>query len=298
MPLFHLFLIFHLGLEKKVQLKYFLRFLFLIILLEICIRTLLIIISHYKNLDNSLINVYTKIEETFNGIYSVIIFISSFLILFKKKASTKQAFYSNQKWLKQFIIIGTIVLLFWIITIILNSILNIMHSNYIYYPLRLSSTILIFWIGYQGLFRYSLIKDRISLRKGIEKTDFNKVNLNWSQARTLNTQSDNFNKLNNYVLKNEKYLDPLFSLNNLSDEFNLSISYISNLINTNSGFNFSDYINQLRVEYAKQLLTNKEYHQYTVIAIGLESGFNSKSTFYTAFKKFNNKTPFQYRNQK
>ena len=255
----------------------------------------MIIICHIRNLDTSIINLYTKIEEAFNGFYSAILFIISLFILFKKEQSTKQAFYNNQKWLKQFMLFGTFVISFWILAIILN--LNTEKSNYIYYPLRISSSILIFWIGYQGLFHYTLIKDRISLRNKVEKTDFNKINLNLSQEK-INIKSEKFNELNNFILKNKKYLNSSFSLADLSDEFNFSISYISNLINSNSGFNFSDYINQLRVEYAKQLLIDKEYHQYTVIAIGLESGFNSKSTFYTAFKKFTEKTPIQYRNQK
>lgn len=86
-------------------------------------------------------------------------------------------------------------------------------------------------------------------------------------------------------------------MNHLAQELGLSTSHLSNLINTYSYYNFSDYINQLRVEYAKQLLIDKQYKQYTIIAIGLESGFNSKSTFYTAFKKFTGQTPAEYRQQ-
>ncbi len=295
-PLFYLFLVYHLGIEDKVKIRYFFRFLFTILVLEICIRTFLIIICLINNLDTTIIDLYTKIEETFNGFYSVILFILSFFILFKREKSTKQAFYNKQKWLKQFMILGALVISFWVLAIILNFTLNIEESNYFYYPLRISSSILIFWIGYQGLFHYNLINDRISLRTKVEKTDFKFINLG-SNQEIINIKSEKFNELNTFILKNRKFLNPSFSLTNLSDEYNLSISYISNLINTNSGFNFSDYINQLRVEYAKLLLTNKEYNQYTVIAIGLESVFNSKSTFYTAFKKFTNTTPSQFRKQ-
>jgi AraC-like DNA-binding protein len=297
-PLFHLFLIHHLGLEKKVKIKDFFRFLLIVLFFEICIRTLLIIICFTNNLDLAIINLYTKIEEIFNGLYSVVLFILSFFILFTKKETRKQAFYKNQKWLEHFMIFGAMVLSFWILAIILNFTVNIAESHYIYYPLRLSSSILLFWIGYQGMFHYSIIKDQISLRKEIEKTAFNQLQLSSNEEKLTTIQSEKFNELHNYILKKERFLNPFFSLTNLSDEYNLSSSYISNLINTYSGYNFSDYINQLRVAYAKQLLTNKEYLQYTIIAIGLESGFNSKSTFYAAFKKFTNKTPLQYRSQK
>ncbi|MGK0448800.1 MAG: YesN/AraC family two-component response regulator, partial [Polaribacter sp.] len=87
----------------------------------------------------------------------------------------------------------------------------------------------------------------------------------------------------------------LVSLTTLSKEFNLSEGYISQLINNNSDLNFNDYINSLRVNEAKEMLFNIEYENYTIIAIGLEAGFNSKSSFYSAFKKFTNKTPNEYK---
>ena len=41
----------------------------------------------------------------------------------------------------------------------------------------------------------------------------------------------------------------------------------------------------------------KEYVDYTIVSIGLESGFNSKSTFYSAFKKFTNLSPTQFKKE-
>ncbi|NJN50097.1 MAG: AraC family transcriptional regulator [Polaribacter sp.] len=58
--------------------------------------------------------------------------------------------------------------------------------------------------------------------------------------------------------------------------------------------NFTDFINQFRVDFAKQMLGNKEFKNYTITAIGLEAGFNSKSSFYAIFKKFTNVTPLEF----
>jgi AraC-like DNA-binding protein len=49
------------------------------------------------------------------------------------------------------------------------------------------------------------------------------------------------------------------------------------------------------VNYSKEILSNKDYKNYTIVAIGLESGFNSKSTFYKVFKKIVGCTPVNYR---
>ncbi len=81
----------------------------------------------------------------------------------------------------------------------------------------------------------------------------------------------------------------------LARETGLSTSYLSKIINTNSDYNFSDFINNFRIEKAKKLLADAEYNNYTYIAIGYECGFNSKSTFYTAFKKFTGQTPSIYK---
>jgi AraC-like DNA-binding protein len=42
------------------------------------------------------------------------------------------------------------------------------------------------------------------------------------------------------------------------------------------------------------MLSNPEYSNYTIVAIGLEAGFNSKASFYRAFRKFEGMTPSEY----
>lgn len=43
------------------------------------------------------------------------------------------------------------------------------------------------------------------------------------------------------------------------------------------------------------MLLNKDYNNYTVVAIALEAGFNSKSAFYSAFKKEIGISPNEYK---
>ncbi|WP_395052384.1 helix-turn-helix domain-containing protein, partial [Flavobacterium sp.] len=94
---------------------------------------------------------------------------------------------------------------------------------------------------------------------------------------------------------NNRYLDANFGLDVLSNELSIGISSLSHTINQNSEYNFTDYINSLRIEKAKSILIDSNYKNYTINAIGLECGFYSKSTFYTAFKKFTSTTPTNFK---
>lgn len=62
--------------------------------------------------------------------------------------------------------------------------------------------------------------------------------------------------------------------------------------------NFNNYINSYRVALAKQILKSSKASTLSIEGIGVESGFRSKTTFYSAFKKNVNMTPAQYKNSK
>ncbi len=99
-----------------------------------------------------------------------------------------------------------------------------------------------------------------------------------------------------FLLDNEKiYKNPDISLGSIALRLNISVTYLSQLINKISGVNFSDFINEYRVKEAQKLLIHPNYEGYAILSIGLESGFNSKSTFYAAFKKHTGVTPTVYR---
>jgi AraC-like DNA-binding protein len=133
--------------------------------------------------------------------------------------------------------------------------------------------------------------ERIELRKAIAFEEKNKISI----PNSHHLEENKFQQIRTYIEKNKRFRDPTFSLEKLASEMKISTSKLSHLINQESGYNFSDYINYLRVEKAKKYLTKPNYSAYTIVAIGLECGFNSKSTFYTAFKKFTHVTPSEFR---
>ena len=92
------------------------------------------------------------------------------------------------------------------------------------------------------------------------------------------------------------YLDSQISLPELADKLGISVHYLSQTINEQLNQNFFDFINSYRIEEAKRRLASPECQKQSVLTIAMDAGFNSKSSFYNAFKKHMLMTPTQYRN--
>jgi AraC-like DNA-binding protein len=90
------------------------------------------------------------------------------------------------------------------------------------------------------------------------------------------------------------YLDPNLSLSNLAQALSVSTNYLSQAINDQLQVNFFDYVNGYRIRHSLPLLAQSPK---TVLEIAMDSGFNSKSAFYTAFRKHQGMTPGAYRKQ-
>jgi len=105
-------------------------------------------------------------------------------------------------------------------------------------------------------------------------------------------------KLQSFVTDKQPYLEPELTLAQLSEEVKIPTYYLSHVINEKLGCTFLDFINGYRVEAAKAKLTDPTFSHYTILSIAYEAGFNSKSTFYSVFKRQTGMTPSQYRKNK
>ncbi|WP_076408726.1 AraC family transcriptional regulator [Shewanella sp. UCD-KL12] len=99
-------------------------------------------------------------------------------------------------------------------------------------------------------------------------------------------------------MKTQKpYLNHLLTLENLANQLGIPPRYLSQVINRDFEKNFFEFINSYRVEESKQLLEMSENSKETMLKIMEQSGFNSKATFNTFFKKTLGLTPTQYRKE-
>ncbi len=95
--------------------------------------------------------------------------------------------------------------------------------------------------------------------------------------------------------KEHFFLEESLTLRHLAEQLSMSPHHLSQLLNEQLNLSFYDYINQLRINYAKVLLI--EDLERPIMDVLFAAGFNTKSTFYSAFKKVEGVTPSQFRKQ-
>tara|TARA_R110000737_G_scaffold65537_1_gene93277 strand:- start:7518 stop:8180 length:663 start_codon:yes stop_codon:yes gene_type:complete len=105
-----------------------------------------------------------------------------------------------------------------------------------------------------------------------------------------------YQEISRFIHQQNLFLEPELSLSQLALESGFSKHHLSQAINQCANKTFFDFINCLRVDHAKFLLHDE--NKMNVLEISLASGFNSRSSFYNAFKKHTQLTPSQYKKQR
>lgn len=176
----------------------------------------------------------------------------------------------------------------WLVAVFIANVL--IYSAYIigYFYLYLVGTIT-FSIVFYGLLIFLLFKNnRENVFKGVPEKYASKKIEN-DEAKHL------MQSLQEVMQEREFYKNTNVKLKDISSALNISPHKLSQLLNDNLGKSFALFINEHRIEEAKQLLV--ENNQYTLETIGFEAGFSSKSTFYVAFKKIVGLTPSEFKKQ-
>jgi YesN/AraC family two-component response regulator len=97
------------------------------------------------------------------------------------------------------------------------------------------------------------------------------------------------------LMTSEKpFLKSDLTLPQLAKKINLSTHHLSQLLNQEVNMSFIEFINSYRIKEAQNLLVNPGYSNHTILAISLEVGFNSKTSFNRMFKKYTGMTPSEF----
>lgn len=150
-----------------------------------------------------------------------------------------------------------------------------------------------------------IVKDFIELKKlrsdTIELRDDIMLIAETTNSKTLqdkynlsplsdNQKTDIATKITDAFESRRLFIKKDFNLNTLVNELGVNRSYISQVLSEDMNTNFSELTNQYRIEYAKELLTDDKYSNYTIFAIAEMAGFSYPS-FNRVFKKITGVTP-------
>lgn len=102
-------------------------------------------------------------------------------------------------------------------------------------------------------------------------------------------------KLENIMNEKSLFKNPNLNLQDLSKEINITSHQLSQFLNNNLGKNFTSFVNEFRINEACKIITSND--KLTLESVGYDVGFNSKSTFFAAFKKHTGTTPLNYQLQ-
>lgn len=118
-------------------------------------------------------------------------------------------------------------------------------------------------------------------------------------VRINRKKTDVFSLKNNNTLIDEsmRFISEHFSedltLQKVADYFAISREYFSSIFNKETGYGFSEYLNQVRISHAMELLKNPNM---TVTEAAYKSGFNDSSYFAVVFKKISGISPKKFQN--
>jgi len=101
--------------------------------------------------------------------------------------------------------------------------------------------------------------------------------------------------LENIMLTKKLFLNPELKITDVANEVSLPRRQISRAVNEKLHDNFYNFVNRYRIGEAKRLLEDVKFNQFSIEGIANQSGFNSRSSFYTAFKNETGVTPNQFR---
>lgn len=203
----------------------------------------------------------------------------------------------NYIWILQL----TIVFIYFTLSTLIFNInrfsLNLLSNDTTFYISASISFAFIIWIIFKTLsqpYLFNGVDANIKLLKEYlaEKEKNNKPS-NTAEDKIQNLVLKS--KLEKYVTAHEVYLNPSLTIFDLAKGIGLTSTDLSLFLNKHLHKNFFDFINEYRIEKAKSILKDPDKRHLTILEILYDVGFNSKSSFNTAFKRYVGKTPTEYR---
>jgi len=194
----------------------------------------------------------------------------------------------NLSWLRYAILGIAAVFITGTIIIIFREVLGFQfpfNADILFYSLIVGFVV---YVGYSGIRQQDLFTNTIINEEELVKTEseYKKSSLK------LDVATSKHNELLELMNEEKLFLNPKLTLTELAESLSISNNHLSQIINQYEQVNFHDFVNKYRVEeFIQKAQSNTSF---SLLGHALDSGFNSKSTFNSVFKKFKSVTPSQY----
>ena len=215
----------------------------------------------------------------------------SFKLLKRHKKMIGDNFSNDEKinlnWLRSFI--WGVGLIFTTVAVVLVT-RDILDFTYSFNPDFLFYSMMVFCVlclGYFGIRHQNIFIDNkvTEFEEGI-RSAYKNSGLKEEIARLKHGE------LVKLMVEDKPYLEPNLTLNSMAERLDFPLHHLSQIINQFEKQNFNDFVNKYRVEeFIERAARDK---QFSFLALALDSGFNSKSTFNSVFKKHKGLTPSKY----
>lgn len=154
--------------------------------------------------------------------------------------------------------------------------------------LEAASLVFFFVLGYYGFNQTTVFTSQLVTQDVKDTVSYERSGLSAKQSEQYHQQ------LLSVMKEKKPYLNGELSARELADLVGISTNHLSEVLNQVQQQNFFDFVNSFRVDEVKSRIKDPGYTHLTLLGIALESGFNSKTSFNTVFKKFTGQTPSQY----
>jgi AraC-like DNA-binding protein len=246
-------------------------------------------------LDNMMRGIHDPIFSIFDGfipIQGITYTILTIKVVAEYNRNIKDSYSTidliNLNWLK-YLTLGMIII--WSI-VALISVASVVGLYFVHIDafLNIPLAMLIYSIGYMGLKQPEIFLDPSSTplqSESIEK--YRRSGLSDESAEEIKC------KLLALMTSEKPFLGQDLTLQKLAERLKTSSHNLSEVINTRLNESYYDFINQYRIEEFKKRLADPESERYNLLSIAFDSGFQSKGTFNSIFKKFTGMTPSEYK---
>ena len=231
-------------------------------------------------------------------IYSISYLLASIILLKKYKPVVKNFYSSYEESRLNWIYITNwiSVFLYLLDTISCFFLIKKIYMINTYMVMSIAIAFIVYWISIYGINQKNLLLEIENDQKVIvENPSVEEKDIPFQNDINIVEYEEKYNKIISFVSESKIYKDKDLNLFTFANRLQMPYREVSNVINKFANKNFNLFLNEFRIDEAKRLINNDSSDKFNLTWIAEEVGFNSRSSFFAAFKTISGTTPDKYK---